>query len=384
VDYAKEKQMINFEKNIYLEETEVKPNRYAILILSIMVAGVALCWVLNEIGIFRVGKMEMRIGSIIPLIVVAIPLTMMLSDKRNLEKSWIKYVVMAASIIITMITTTFMTFHTTIMLIFPICIGMLYRSKKLGMIAVAGSILCTIVSPVLGYVLGTWDVPLFQELILIATNGTTEIIGATPEITTISIIKILLYRVFPQLIMVGSLSILMFRAISIGVDHVNNQMKLNTISHRDALTGLYNQNYYKEILSDKTLSGPAGVLFFDVNGLKAANDINGHEYGDILLKRSAQSILNVLDSDMISGFRVGGDEFLVIMEGATAEDVEKKLLDWDASLRTVNRENISMYGGLQCSVAVGYVVGDLKNLERLVKDADEMMYRNKSIMKSKM
>jgi len=240
--------MIKSDKNIYIQETEVKPNKYSIIVLRTALIGIVVCWIMREVGLFRVGALEMRIGSSITLITCGIPLYLLSKSEKRLENPKTKYLVMVFAIIYTATVGILLTFHTTIMLLFPIFIGMLYRSKDLGRFALIGSLSCTIFTPIIAYLIGTWDVPLFQELILIATGGNAEIVNPTYTFEFINILKILLYIVFPRLIMIGSCSILMFYVIQVSAEHVENQILLNQISHKDALTGLFNQNYYKEVI----------------------------------------------------------------------------------------------------------------------------------------
>ncbi len=372
--------MINSERNIFVNETEVKPNRYSMLVMIVAVIGIAFCWIINEIGIFRVGVDEMRIGSAVPAIAVLVPLIAMQINNSLLSNPKTKYYVLLAASIVTASVNTLLTFHTTIMLLFPMFMAMLYRSKKLGICALAASLICTTITPVLGYLLGTWDVPLFQELILIATNIFPEIGEWSSAPNLVGVGKILLYIVMPRYVMIGSCALLMFHVIRLGDEHVKNQIAIATLNRRDMLTGLYNQNFYKEVLSMSKPDEQVGILFFDVNGLKAANDSYGHEYGDLLLKRSAQSILDICDQDNISAFRIGGDEFLMIIEGANEAETQQKLAQWEVSIQNINNQNKEQYGGLYCSVAVGTVIGQFNSLEMLVGRADTMMYQNKQQM----
>jgi len=373
--------MFKTEKNIYLLETEVKPNRYATYVMLFSAVGILFCWVLNEIGLFRVGIWEMRIGSIIPLVAVLIPLGMLLSKGGYTGMPGMKYVVMSAAIVFTLSTTTLLTFHTTIMLLFPVFVAMLYRSKRLGIIAFFSSVISTIITPILGYVLQTWDIELFKELILIGTNGTAEVVGAAPGVTMISVMKILLYLVVPRLIMVGSCSLLMFYIISVGMDHVNAQIELNQLNHRDALTGLYNRNYLNEVLQDYSFCGNCAVIFFDVNNLKTVNDRLGHEGGDLLLSRCAKCLLEVCDEERAGAFRIGGDEFLMIIADIDDHGVQDYLTRVDQALMRANSEKEIRDAGLECSMASGYVIDQFAHLDKMIRTADANMYNNKKASK---
>lgn len=370
--------MIKSDKDIYLEETEVRPNRYSRLVLISCFFISAFCWILNEIGFFRVGEMEMRIGTLIPALGIAIPVLITILNKKALYDKRTKYMVIASCFVFTFSVGTMLTFHTTIMMLFPLFTAMLYRSKSLGYIAAAASFICAFFSPILAYVLGTWDIEYFKELILIGTNGTAVIEGAYPAVTITGIGKILLYIVFPRLLMIGSCILLMFYVISLGADHVSNQILLNQLSHLDSLTGLYNQNYYREVVSSAEGDGIIAVVFFDVNGLKSVNDSFGHEYGDMLLKGCAQSLRNICNGENVNGFRAGGDEFMLLIENADERLVIDKLSEWELSINQINSENAGNEDWLKCSMAYGYVLGKACEIETLIRKADELMYVNKN------
>ena len=94
-------------------------------------------------------------------------------------------------------------------------------------------------------------------------------------------------------------------------------------SHIDSLSGLENVNSFKLYLEKmKEERGCYYVMFFDLDGLKAVNDSQGHLRGDELI-RDFGCVVKERVSDGISAFRIGGDEFIVIIEGG--KDGEKIL-----------------------------------------------------------
>jgi len=376
--------IIKTDNDIFVEETEIIPNRYASLVLICCVILVTVCFVFTELGIFRVGLYEMRMGTVLTLLSSSLPLFLFFFNKKSFANRKTKYFVVAAISIFTLCSTSLLTFHTTILLIFPIFFAMLYRSKNVGIFAMISSILITIFSPILGYVLGTWDIELFKELILIGTNGTAVIENAYQGLSLLNVGKILLYLVFPHMMLIGSCSVLMFYIIKISTDHVKNEIVINRLSHNDSLTGLYNQNYFKELISHNLNDeSTVGVVFFDVNGLKIANDNGGHELGDIMLQRCAKSISDSLVEKKSFGFRLGGDEFAVLITDCDDWDLDLFIDTWNFSIEKINEENKTLYDNLVCSMAYGTSFGKGNNLENLVKYADEKMYQNKAAMKEK-
>jgi len=381
--------IIPSENDIYLQETEVKPNRYAAIILVACVFTVLFCAFLTEVGIFRVGLTEIRIGSAFTFLSSAVPLCALLFFPSTRSNKMTKFFILGAMSVFTLAVGTFLTFHTTILMIFPILFAMLYRSKPIGIFATISSLTCTALCPILGYILGTWDIALFQELILIGTNGTAVIEGAYDGLSWLNIGKILLYLVLPHLLMVGSCTMLLFYVIRISVAHVENQVLLNTLSRRDSVTGLFNRNCFEEVMegSERSPSGdtPVAVLFYDVNDLKIANDSRGHEYGDTLLTRCAESILRVVDEDTSYGFRVGGDEFAILLFAPSEADVLKKIGEWKQSILDINAKySPEDPDGVRCSMPVGYAFGTFAERDALLKLADSRMYKEKAAMKAAM
>lgn len=106
-----------------------------------------------------------------------------------------------------------------------------------------------------------------------------------------------------------------------------NVRKMKIMSSTDLLTGVYNRNAMNNRISEdlngsKPIPRPFGICFIDVNGLKATNDLKGHDAGDRLLKDVAE-ILNELKTQNCDIYRVGGDEFMVINSNVKRKDFEK-------------------------------------------------------------
>ena len=108
-----------------------------------------------------------------------------------------------------------------------------------------------------------------------------------------------------------------------------------------------------------------GVIFIDLNGLKEINDKYGHDYGDERLKMSAMAIKEVFED---SSYRVGGDEFVVILTNISKEDFEGR----------INKLLENIKDNKEINFSLGYTYQDNpQNIEGLVKKADELMYQEK-------
>lgn len=94
--------------------------------------------------------------------------------------------------------------------------------------------------------------------------------------------------------------------------------QLTTLSHTDSLTGLHNRAYFnqafeKEWRRCQRAGEPISLLLLDVDHFKKVNDTYGHLGGDTCLKQVAATFLNVLQRPADAVFRMGGEEFVVLL-----------------------------------------------------------------------
>ncbi len=147
------------------------------------------------------------------------------------------------------------------------------------------------------------------------------------------------------------------------------------ISFHDKVTGLYNRAFFEEEIQriDNERELPISILMGDVNNLKLMNDIYGHPEGDKLLRKIAEILQeSCRKNDIIA--RWGGDEFVVILPKADRATAEKIAHRIDGECQGA--------GGpaLPPSIAVGVSCKARKdqNIFRILRDAEEKMYRNKA------
>lgn len=144
-------------------------------------------------------------------------------------------------------------------------------------------------------------------------------------------------------------------------------------SEHDASTQLYNKNKYLSSLIDYNLYKSVGVIYFDVNNLKYVNDNLGHALGDRLIQKASKSI-KYITSDNVKGYRVGGDEFVVIATDLTETELHNIHKKWENKLKQLNTDDTT----INCVVASGmaYQRG-LVDIKSVVKQADSNMYLDK-------
>lgn len=153
-------------------------------------------------------------------------------------------------------------------------------------------------------------------------------------------------------------------------------------SHIDNLTGAENRNAYIErvfSLEDAIHSGRAvyyAVLVFDINRLKSVNDNIGHAAGDKMIRSSYELIKKHFSSEKI--YRIGGDEFAVLIEKKTCEIALKLAEEFrqEMSERSCELEKLPDEPVISCGCAVYDPINDA-SFEDTFSRADENMYKDK-------
>lgn len=150
--------------------------------------------------------------------------------------------------------------------------------------------------------------------------------------------------------------------------HSRTLKMLEQLSYCDTLVGVGNRNrYIRDVESRyRACNGPAGVIYVDINGMKQINDRYGHQQGDQVLVDAAQKIRLLFSEDSI--YRVGGDEFVVIVLGQEKELFDKKAQDL-TNLFAGER-------GYTASIGTSWS-GFCTNIQAIIYEADEKMYHDK-------
>ena len=116
-------------------------------------------------------------------------------------------------------------------------------------------------------------------------------------------------------------------------------------------------------------------MYFDVDNLKKMNDICGHEHGDAVICGTADFIRRYEESEEAFGFRMGGDEFLLIISPCSQDHAEEL---FQKMQNDPERELTPPDSQVNCRISMGFVwSGSGENLEGLVKLADKKMYQDK-------
>ena len=165
---------------------------------------------------------------------------------------------------------------------------------------------------------------------------------------------------------------------------IHNKLLMRQLEEKantDPLTGLYNRGYMDDALSaEKEKHHKYGlhyaVLVADVNQLKKANDVHGHEAGDRLILTVSEHLKSaVRDTDIVA--RTGGDEFLILLTD-TDQKGAFSLLD-RLKEKSFHNTGIPVGGNKKfpVSISLGAAGTDKTHPDDLIKTADQRMYEAK-------
>lgn len=156
------------------------------------------------------------------------------------------------------------------------------------------------------------------------------------------------------------------------------QAEIQRTAMLDTITGLPTRRLFEErvqrLAQDEHF---VGVAFIDLDGFKAVNDNLGHAVGDSILREVAARIQSVVrEQDSVARF--GGDEFVAVLDvpdPTAAESIAERI-------RQAIAEPYDLPETLSISASIGLAVGDAhsdpQGVDRLVRDADQAMYRAKN------
>jgi diguanylate cyclase (GGDEF)-like protein/PAS domain S-box-containing protein len=155
-----------------------------------------------------------------------------------------------------------------------------------------------------------------------------------------------------------------------------SEEKIKYISFHDNLTDLYNRAYFDEELKrlDRERQLPLSIIIGDVNGLKLINDGFGHKKGDLLLRKCAKVLVKSCRSEDII-CRWGGDEFAIFLP-KTQEEKAKEIVE-RIRVGCIDLENKKL--PLSISLGVATKTEQLQNLQKVIKSAEDRMYRRKLV-----
>ena len=158
------------------------------------------------------------------------------------------------------------------------------------------------------------------------------------------------------------------------------------LAYRDSLTGLRNTTSYKKWVLDfdkkvKEDGVSFGIVMLDLNFIKETNDTYGHDAGNKLIICAAQIISDTFKRSPV--FRIGGDEFVVILQNRDLEEREALFEKFEAecAISFIEADEAS----IPVRIAKGFAEFDPatdSSFSDVFDRADDAMYKNKKNMKT--
>jgi diguanylate cyclase (GGDEF)-like protein len=173
---------------------------------------------------------------------------------------------------------------------------------------------------------------------------------------------------------------LLLRSMHYSIERKRYQVQLEHQANYDALTGLPNRNLLHDRLRQAVYSQRAAraiaVVFMDLDHFKFVNDSLGHSTGDLLLKAMGERLRTVLREGDTVG-RVGGDEFVLILNDQSNEEIIYRAMQRISSKvsEPITIEGKELY--VSCSAGISIYPQDGRDVDTLLKNADAAMYRAK-------
>jgi diguanylate cyclase (GGDEF)-like protein len=172
--------------------------------------------------------------------------------------------------------------------------------------------------------------------------------------------------------------------ISVALINANLYDQVKSMSYKDGMTGLHNYRYFEirmkeEFSRAQRLNEPLSVMILDVDHFKNYNDTLGHLAGDEVLRKLARILQNSLRKNDIP-VRYGGEEFAIILPGATKENAFKvaSRLRKEIERSPFPDEYVQPLKRITVSIGVATYPDDADSLLDLIERADSALYEAKN------
>lgn len=167
--------------------------------------------------------------------------------------------------------------------------------------------------------------------------------------------------------------------VAINADLTRASERLQNLAEVDPLTQALNRHAFYSLIEkhrkEQSSNLVGCVALFDLDNLKPINDTYGHPVGDAAIRAAAKAIRSAIRADDLV-FRWGGDEFLVVLSGISAEESARRFEKINAQL--LNQKLTGVAKSLDLSVSFGVAtLNGTDSLEEAIAAADSAMYKQK-------
>lgn len=159
------------------------------------------------------------------------------------------------------------------------------------------------------------------------------------------------------------------------VEHVEQIEAIRRAANSDYLTGLPNRRHFFGKVDSILRRKPAimSLALFDLDNFKSVNDNYGHDCGDYVLREVSKLIVKHFSQFCVSRF--GGEEFCVFIPDEEFDSVQERMESFRQAV--CNKHFKFKEHEFSCSISIGLTAKPTKNIESMLKNADENLYRAK-------
>ncbi|MGN0351809.1 MAG: GGDEF domain-containing protein [Roseburia sp.] len=357
---------------------EIKSNKHTLEGFMWFLAVIGVIWLLTMTGFFKVDKRLLTMAFVSAFILFLLPLY--LYFKSDLSKAWYKYFFLALICVVSGVITSFLSFHAVLLYVAPLLFAIQYRKRSTIWFVYVVNLVTMTISSFISFYYGICDLNLFLESQHVRKWYMDIVAGGTlslPVNDNLAFI-ILVFEILPRSMILLAFSIVMQYTVVSSNEDAFRIARLTYLKETDIKTGVFNKNKYEEMVTEYYPKiEQIAVVFWDLNNLKCINDKYGHAMGDKGIERFS-FILHSYSSDRCRVYRIGGDEFLMIMDNPDSGEVEAIV----KSVRETLEEN-KIGNTIKLSSAVGFAFGKGKDVTEVVKKADVHMYEDKRLGKER-
>lgn len=352
-------------------EQEKKSNLHVLSGMRYILITMAVVWVLAMANIFLIDKMLTSVAFLSMGLMLIIPITT--SQRMELTNPKVKYIFLLIVCVATSTVAGILSYHAVLIYIVPLLFAAQYRDRKALWITYGINTVTLMISMWLGLYYGICDLNLVfegthtREWIINAVNN-----GETLKLNENVDMIVLVFGVFPRSIILFVICLMLQYVVMRSSEDAVQIAELTWHKDIDSTTRLFNKNKYEEMVASYYPSiKRIGVIFWDINNLKITNDKYGHDKGDEVIKALTEQLYG-LGTDRCRSYRVGGDEFVVIIDNPTAGETVETIL----KVRRALEEN-RIKGEIEVSSAVGWAEGAGEDVTKVATKADANMYADK-------
>lgn len=351
---------------------EMKANKHTLKGFCWFLVALTLIWLLTVTGFFEVDKKLITL-SFLSNIVLFVP-ALYIYLKINLSERWIKYFLLLLICVASAVVVTFLSYHAVLIYVVPLLFSIQYRRRSAIWFVYVANTVTMLISSLASFFYGICDLNLLLEsqhvrswyLDIITEDALHIPFNENP------VFIIVVFEVFPRSIILFVFSIMMQYSVVSSNEDAYRIAKLTYLKETDTKTRVFNKNKYVEMVAEYYPKiEQIAILFWDLNNLKYINDVYGHAMGDKAIETLSAALL-AHSGDSCRIYRIGGDEFLMILDNPGKGDAKHMIQVVQEELAAANRDK-----KIKVSSAVGYAKGRGRDIEEVVKAADVRMYENK-------